>query len=474
MVEGTPGDQEAGRCDAPLEATVRGLIVPVGISADPVIFSLERIQPEYLGLLGTADSEETLATVFERVSFPPHRVRYHTVRDSPENLNALVNHVYDLFRWMRFEKNIPAEAIAIDPTPGRKWMSAGATMVAAQLGLQMFYVDMTSRDGRPDPSSMRLVRMGNAYDLTAHFVAERARVLFNQLNFASAWKAYDDIRPTRSQELDFCQGMALLARTLHRWDLFEHYETSLRDDFSDAVARLRRHAASVGESGALEPFLAGIERLADTIEELHGRPLPNPLAIADLVQNARRKIRQGYYDDAVGRLYRAFEAVAQYFLKTDFNLDTSAPNWNAQPEHVRAAVARACLVPPAGPRNEECADATTPCHIDQGALPERIACVQGWQILRELDHPAAAHVFARVKGGKWTLKLEGLLQKRNHSLLAHGWQHVSKRDAELMEGRITELFSVLAPGDFPKWLERFAVPELPGAAGRSETRPRVD
>ena len=430
--------------DTPSMQDIRALILPVGITPDPVIFTIEQIRPEFLGLIGTRASEATLEKLFEAIPFAPHRVKHVTVEDSPERIGDLVQHVYDLYHWLRFEKQLDARQIAIDPTPGRKWMSAGATMVASHLGLPMFYVDVRFVDGKADPSSMRLVRLGNAYDQTGFLLADRGRTFFNKTHFAAAADAFDQIQPSRAQEADYFQGMGMLARTLHRWDLFEHYQTPLLPDFEKALDHLRRHARSVTVGADFHRFIEQVDQLARAIDEVSRSSRPSLLAVADLVQNADRKIAQGHYDDAVARLYRAFEAIAQYFLIHDFQIDPSAPRWDQKPEEVRAAAQRAC-----------------------GTLPGKIANVHGWSILRELEHPAAGHVFVRTRGNKWQLKLMGLLEDRNQSILAHGWKPISTARAQKMAARLRELLHEIEPETLTPWLQRLVVPKLPTPVARS-------
>ncbi len=426
-------------------AEIRALILPVGMTADPVIYTIKSINPEFLGLIGTRASEGTMDAVFTQVSFAPHRVKHATVEDSPEKIGELVYHVYDLYHWLRFEKQLEPQQIATDPTPGRKWMSAGVTMVASHLGLPMFYVDVDFAGGKPDPETMRLVKLGNAYDQTGFLLADRGRMLFNRLHFAAAAEAYGRIQPSRAQEADYYDGMALLAKTLHRWDLFEHYETSLAGDFTTAIEKLNRHAYSVAVGAEFHGFVETIDRLAGTIEELTTSSRPSLLAVADLVQNAKRKIVQGHYDDAVARLYRAFEAIAQFYLKTQYGIDASEPNWESLPPEIRAATERAC-----------------------GDLPLKIANVHGWSILRELEHSAAQQVFFRKGKNRWQMKLEGLLKDRNDSILAHGWKPISADRAEKMSARIEELLEQIPCDEMPRWIGDLTVPELPTSVAPRE------
>ena len=59
-----------------------------------------------------------------------------------------------------------------------------------------------------------------------------------------------------------------LARTLHRWELFEHYEQSLQADFDDALKRLDRCVYSgVGPQG-FSQFVAKARRLGKSNQKL--------------------------------------------------------------------------------------------------------------------------------------------------------------------------------------------------------------
>ena len=47
-----------------------------------------------------------------------------------------------------------------------------------------------------------------------------------------------------------------------------------------------------------------------------------PDRLADLANNAERRTREGKFDDAVGRLYRLTEMLAQYELRMQHKMDT--------------------------------------------------------------------------------------------------------------------------------------------------------
>ena len=137
------------------------LIITVGTSPEPVIYSLKRLQPDMVVYLCTGNeagkkngSVEYLDTISKEYTISPSKMKCLEVQDSPSCIGDLCLKFYEGYRWLR-NAGYPDEQIVCDPTAGRKWMSAAATMVASQLGLDMFYVDAKWDKGKVAENSMR-------------------------------------------------------------------------------------------------------------------------------------------------------------------------------------------------------------------------------------------------------------------------------------------------------------------------------
>ena len=235
------------------------------------------------------------------------------------------------------------------------------------------------------------------------------------------------------------QGLAQLARTLHRWDLFEHYNQSLLPQFQQAVDLLDAYCRSTVGTEQIAQFARQVEQLAQAIEQVTRAEKPALEATADLLANARRRIDHGQYDDACARLYRALEAVAQFILFRNHNLQVADPHWENQPEPIRKA-------------------ATT---VFDQSLPDKLALYQAWALLWALEDPIAQNI---VFPGKGTLKchfrFQPLLDRRNNSILAHGWNAVTESDVNDLAQQVEQALVDNQP-DLAHWLRRFQVPHLP-------------
>lgn len=429
-------------------ADIKASILTVGTSAPPIIFSLQRFKPQYVGfiLTKTAECRNTLDEVLKGYPLEKSRFKDEEVEDKPEKIGDLISKFYALYQWIKSPRagvTIADEEIVCDPTAGRKWMSAGLTIVASSLNLEMFYVDARYPGGKIDPDSMRLVPLGNAFQQTGMIESDRARDLFNAGHYEEAADRFLRLQRSSRTSLqnDLFGGLALVARTLKKWDDFKHYREDLSEDFAAADDHLKRFLNS-NHNDDVELFRAKCAELQDLASKLHSLPRPNLLFTVDLVRNAERRMRHGKYDDAVARLYRAMESISQYFLLSDYGINANAPS---------AGLAK----------------------IDPRALDEyrrykggedRIALADGFKLLYLLKHPIGLRVVAKInddpkRPGDFgrviyreavfrrrsdeydeDKKFTGL-ELRNQSILAHGFVPIGKNVAE---GFLEEVKGILA------------------------------
>ena len=419
---------------------VRGLILSVGISPEPILYTLQRFRPQYVAAITTAQSRKILDQVVAGYPLSPSQLQVAQVTDSPQSIGTLILKVYELYRWLIDTCGLRNDQIAIDPTPGRKWMSAGVTMLASQLGLEMFYVDAQydQQTRKVIPESMQLVQLGNAFEQTGFLTAQRGREHFNLGQFAAAARAWNSIKPIRAQERSLYQGLAQLAHALHRWDLFEHYNQSLMSQFQEAFTKLAEYTHGVGGATQLEQFVQQMQTLAQTIEQVTQATKPALEATADLLVNARRRIDQGQYDDACARLYRALESVAQYLLKDRYQLDVSRPDWQNQSQAIRQAAQE----------------------VFQGQLPDQLALYQAWGLLWALQDPAARNILFPGRNNTLHFKFQPLLELRNNSILAHGWIAINKEDVNDLADQVQQALTNSQP-ELARWIKNLTVPTLP-------------
>jgi CRISPR-associated protein (TIGR02710 family) len=184
---------------------------------------------------------------------------------------------------------------------------------------------------------------------------------------------------------------------LDAWDRF---------DFKGATAALGQ-LERVDFLGPTDPSIAPLRQRLSALREGLGKPCF--AMVEDLWLNAQRRAAVGRWDDAVARLYRCAEAALQAYLWADYTLETKA-------------VPADRLSPSLRNRRD----------IADGTSTVSLGLTDTARLLRHLGGRGAAAADAFIDRDSYPERL-GWQDKRNHSILAHGFSPLSEqhwRDAE--------------------------------------------
>lgn len=282
--------------------------------------------------------------------------------------------------------------IAVDYTTGTKVMSAALVAAAIDFGIAHYiYIDGNYRAGE----GMRVVttteqaRATAAGRVRAHRDLQLAARHFNTYQWDAAIGVAEDARSKCAAGPTCEQATALreLARAYRHWDRFEHDKARkilIDMDVSQAEA--------IGiDIGPHRQFLFRFDpdKKVKPLELLWAR-------LADLLNNAERRLEQGLNDDAIQRAYRATELLAQIpFAEFDPPIDAAGPIPIGDfPEEVRTKWA---------------------CRADsEGRL--RLGLTDLYALLRDLGHPLGEWFAADEQK-----RLQWALTARNQTILAHGF-----------------------------------------------------
>lgn len=241
-----------------------------------------------------------------------------------------------------------------------------------------------------------------------------------------------EVRQLHGEQLDSTNLEALTAfqnclAVLMRWDRFEWSE-ALHDG---ALTCLPEN---------LEALFAWWQRVDSAQALLFGEA---PLVaytgyelVQDLVLNAERRGSRGWYDDAVARLYRALELLAQTYIQLE--LQYNHLDFWEHPDIQRDSA--------------------------EWRLRRGISGLYRWLSYREGDTGLGGEA-AR----QWAV-FKDLLMTRNRSLLGHGLQPVLQRDWQSLQARVSNLVSSAlheagcTQGPDPEQLPGAQLLELPAAA----------
>ena len=236
--------------------------------------------------------------------------------DNPDDLGLCYQHLKELRAAIKQRFGHGSQVVA-NYTGGTKTMSVALGMAAMAAGWSLYLnlgpridlVKVRSAD-RPVPVTGVADVYGDQYEV---MILQAAR----RYDYSMVAALADDLlsmqRTAESQQLWLSVRTA--AKGFAAWDVFDH-ATAL-----NLLSSLGRYYGR---------HLAALKKLTGQEEGNGYEP------VADLLNNAQRRASQERFDDAVARLYRATEMVAQIRLSREHGLGSNKLTLNDLPENLRS------------------------------------------------------------------------------------------------------------------------------------------
>jgi CRISPR-associated protein (TIGR02710 family) len=300
------------------------------------------------------------------------------------------------------------EAIEVDYTSGTKAMTSGLALaaVAHKCGT-LSYITGTRSGGTVVSGTEQLVPI-EPRRIWADERLALARELCLVQRFDAARQLLDRVKADwlGDYEQRLKDVLIHVAEGYGAWDRFEYARAAGELD------KVRK--ADVAEA---DPFRPGAE-LPSRLIQLKPECGYAADRLADLFNNANRRLEEGRYDDALARLYRLAEMLAQWILLKEYEIDTAAVDPEKAPADVKEWLATH--------RN--------------AAGTIQIGLDSGYRLLKSLGHDVGRRFDQGELHG-----LGVLLKKRNVSLLAHGLEPIAKADVESLMTKVRRLVLLEMP-----------------------------
>lgn len=327
----------------------RVLIITVGGSCQPIVTAINRNRPDYVYFICSDDNSEGIGS-YQTVTGEgmvcgpwgkldkPNILTQCEIKEDSYGIVKIkeiddYNHCYLAAHKLiskQYSTRVNPEII-VDYTGGTKSMSAGLLLAATE------YPDIivsVVRGERPDLIKVKdgTQRVKSTRTNTPLLNAQKKQILklVELYDYSSALELVNDALNTpdlvEEYEADFL-SIRDFCLCLNDWDNFNHI---------DALEILKKKECLPVE---LTQQLQNVVYSRKCLEE--GRPIPPRQnfsryeVVFDLLKNAKRKAIQRKYDDAVGRLYRTTELLAQAYLKIEHGVDTGKVVISQLPENTR-------------------------------------------------------------------------------------------------------------------------------------------
>ena len=400
------------------------LVSTVGGSSAPIIKSVQDSQPDVVYFIPSIDSETKLDEIL-REAYPdgnlPDIRRFSLT--NPNDLVVAFQTCVEAFGSVK-ERAEDGDTIIADPTGGTKIMSAALVLAASELGVRVDYVsgDRTKDGlGVVKNGSEYFVHTSHPYDLIARSQKVRFCEFFNTYRFSSAIDICSDVVLRSSGELrELFKCLRMICDAYRHWDLFKF--KSCGHELGSAHRNLTKFISGSPES--TEPLRALADQVQRNLEHVREQPDERySLEMADeLVSNARRRASEGKFDDAVARLYRALEMIAQVRFVETYGTSTTKFPIKELSDKARAEFFSGC----------EMTDT------------QDIGCMLAYKILHSAGDEYGNRFIEKER------EIRSILHLRNESILAHGNRPMRESDFEKLYEIFRDSFGIEGIVEFPR------------------------
>lgn len=410
------------------------LVSTVGATVAPIDYAINRLAPNYIVFICSADgrangakgSHRTVASNVKNNAYFPadHQsssgIECEILMVPADDMDACLKEIS--LKLIELKRDRSEFDIRANFSGGSKSMSAALVLAAIQeANVRLEFVG-GARDSQnrivPGTESLRSIDNG----VRVRVIAEDIRKEWRFYNYESAYRRFDELMiaelSTNNDLLQSLQCERDISRGYAAWDQFDHKE---------AARILAIYTPILGSK--IGTWLKIARVLSENKFEQR-----DSLALLDLWNNALRQASRGRYDDAIGRAYRMIEATAQWLLKINFEIDTSKVEFS----DLSADLGKEFIG-----KDEK----------DKVAL----SLMNSWRLLRDKspDSPAGSYF-----GNNETVFRHNV-NIRNNSLLAHGYRPVDEGQWEEFSSWITEGLLPVVRNEMANRKFATEIPQLP-------------
>lgn len=342
-----------------LTGRYKGMILTVGNSPEPLILTINGVRPEQAHFLCTRESERHLDRIIEETKLTPSRYTKDKVNKS-DGVDVYQSVKKTVQNW-----DYQNSEVAADITGGTKAMVAGCSLAANTIDINVLYVKSEYWKGKnkPKPASEELIQLKNPLEVFYEREEQKAEELMRHHHYEAAKNIYWHIAKNVEFPRAF-EAKAQLAEALHEWDSFNYKQAwKLVNNAEEMRTRFNLHLPRLAPAINVLSTLTQIEDFTEFIKDREKASL----LTADLLNNSMRRAKQGRYDDAIIRLYRTLELLAQHILQHKYNIDTGNIN-TAQLQRCQDAFKRA----------------TKTLHGGERSIPQKTGLLDSWTLLHAL------------------------------------------------------------------------------------------
>jgi len=396
------------------------LILSVGGSISPLIYSINYHKPEYIIFFASTGTKEQASEILQDAAHKPKGYDL-IITERSESLTACLNKLLSQLPEKIRIWNIKPEETIIDYTGGTKSMSASLVLATIELSSNFSYVGGEERNkngiGVVIDGKEKMLYLKNPWDELAILEKKKINILFNTARYQSARDtALKAAEKVSEKNQAFFKTLALLIESYMLWDTFKYNEAGHK--INNALSKLKIYCAGLDNSHPWHLLLKHIEKNAEFLKNIK----KEDNIVLDILANAKRRAEiENKHDDAVVRIYRALEKRAQLELKF-YGIDTSDVDPNKVPLSIREEIKSK--------------------YFNEDKKKIKIAQYASYLVLREIEKEKGIKKYGHKYFEKEKTLIKEIMNYRNLSIIVHGDNPIDKRKYERAWKNILEFLDI--------------------------------
>ena len=407
----------------------KAMIISVGGTPAPIIFSLNHQKPDYICFFVSEESSSSIEKdILLHLGFNPRHYDW-IVTPSAEHLSDCYRAISQQLPQILKKWKVDPKDLLVDYTGGTKTMSVALALATIETSCSYTYIGGVERAkkglGVVINGKERMWYQDNPWDELAVSERKEACLLFNKARYAAAAEVFARTAEKVSQRNNaFFKAMQELAQGYNLWDKFRHKDARKKlyqsRNIIDASAAISDKAEIILLSNALKENLYFLEELENNQDQ------KGLLLFYDLLANAKRRADlEDKFDDAMARLYRAMEAMAQFRLESHYGIKTSDVKTNQIPDSLKEDYKAK--------------------YVDDKNGRIKLPLSASYRLLKKLGDELGKSFFHH-----YDKELKAILDVRNKSILAHGFNSVKEETFRRMYTVILN-FTGISDEQIPKF-----------------------
>ncbi|MCX8069469.1 MAG: TIGR02710 family CRISPR-associated CARF protein [Thermodesulfovibrionales bacterium] len=315
----------------------KAMLISVGGSPQPILTSIKHFKPSYISFLVSQDSSPQAVKIAEDLKKENINFNYEQVIcDDPQDLFDCYSKAQKSVQKI-FDNGFSAADVIVDYTGGTKNMSVAIALASVKYGISYSYIGGKERTkdglGIVIDGTEEVKESINPWDFLAIYESDRIATLFNNYQFKAARQLCDFVCNKTTKYKTLYRKIGLIIEGFYKWDLFCHDDALKMFQRADINTLIHEYDEKWIKNFA-QDVLKSIEQLKQLVNSL-GKPTMS--MIYDLLSNAERRYEEGKIDDAILRLYRVVEMIAQMRLLEKYSINVSDVKIEQLPDKIREA-----------------------------------------------------------------------------------------------------------------------------------------